>query len=83
MRLIVLQARLGCFNFCLVHGLITNTHTNQKTLTRKSRLACAMCTSAIKHLAGRGSFGKSRLALTYMEVGIDEYNITIWPAITR
>jgi hypothetical protein len=34
-------------------------------------------------LATRGIFGKSRLALTYMEVGIDEYSITIWPAITR
>jgi hypothetical protein len=41
-----------------------------------------MCTSVTPHLAERGNFGKSRLALTYMEVGIDDY-ITIWPAITR
>jgi hypothetical protein len=42
-----------------------------------------MCTSVTPHLAGRGSFGKSRLALTCTEVGIDEYSITIWPAVTR
>jgi len=41
-----------------------------------------MCTKDTEHLAGRGNFGKSRLALTYMEVGI-EYSITVWPAIAR
>jgi hypothetical protein len=41
-----------------------------------------MCISVIPHLAGRGSFGKNRLALTCTEVGIDDY-ITIWPAVTR
>ena len=82
MRLIAHQGRLGCFNFCRPHGKITSTLTCQKTLTRKSRLACAMCTSVTKLLAGRGNFGKSRLALTCTEVGIDDY-ITVWPAVTR
>jgi hypothetical protein len=41
-----------------------------------------MCTSVTKLLAGRGNFGKSRLALTCTEVGIDDY-ITVWPAVTR
>jgi len=74
---------LGCFNFCRPHGKITSTLTCPKTLTRKSRQVCAMCTNAIPHPAGRGNFGKNRLGLTYTEVGIDEYNITIWPAVTR
>jgi hypothetical protein len=42
-----------------------------------------MCTSAIPHPAGRGNFGKNRLGLIYTEVGIDEYSITLWPAVTR
>jgi hypothetical protein len=32
-----------------------------------------MCTSVTKRPAMPGNFGKSRLALTCMEVGIDEY----------
>ncbi len=82
MRLIAHQAHLGFFNSCRPHGKITSILTCQKMLTRKLRLVCAMCTSVTKHPAERGNFGKSRLALTYMEVGI-EYIITVWFAITR
>jgi len=82
MRLIAHQAHLGFSNSCRPHGKITSILTCPKTLTRKSRLVCAMFTSATKHLAGRGNFGKNRLALIYMEVGI-EYIITVWPAIAR
>jgi hypothetical protein len=42
-----------------------------------------MSISVTKLPAGRGNLGKNRLALTCTEVGIDEYSITFWPAVTR